>query len=340
MKKVSIIIVNWNGIDHLKKCLPSLTKQKYKNIEVIVVDNNSSDNSVEFIKKKYPKTKVVVNEKNLGFAQANNIGYSQASGEYILFLNNDTQVTNNFLTSLVKAMEADKSIGIAQSKILLMDDKNMLDSVGAFLTHSGFLYHYGIAKKDQKRYHKQIKVFSAKGACMLARRDVLEKVLVNNEVFDSDFFAYFEETDLCHRVWLAGLTVQFVPESVIYHKMGGTSTGMNNAFIQFHSFKNRINTYLKNLSLAQLLVFLPVHFIFIQVFAMISLVSLKISTFWAIQRACFWNVLSLKNTLQKRRHVQSQIRNVKDKQYLDFVLKNPRPKYYFYLLIGLDKYRD
>src|SRR3989344_3605371 len=206
MKKdlVSVIIINWNGLEHLQKCLPSLYGQNYKKIEVIVVDNGSIDDSVSWLNKKYPKVKIVKNKENKGFAEANNQGYEITTGEYILFLNNYTKVTKTFLTELLKVLKSNDLIGGVQSKLLLMDSPTRLDSVGSYLTNTGFLYHLGVYAEDSKKYSKQLEVYSAKGACMLLKREVLKKVEVEGEIFDSRYFAYFEETDMCHRVWLAG----------------------------------------------------------------------------------------------------------------------------------------
>ncbi|MGH7203443.1 MAG: glycosyltransferase family 2 protein, partial [Candidatus Levyibacteriota bacterium] len=144
-KKVSIIIINWNGLNYLQECLPSLQKQDYPNTEIIVVDNASSDESVSYLKKNFPKVRIVLNDKNYGFAEANNIGYKYITGDYVLFLNNDTKVTRNFLSILVKKLEKDETIGGIQSKILLMDKPDHYDSIGAFLTGTGILYHYGVS---------------------------------------------------------------------------------------------------------------------------------------------------------------------------------------------------
>jgi GT2 family glycosyltransferase len=144
---VSIIIVNWNGRQYLSECFSSLKKQEYTDTEVIFVDNASTDDSVEFIRKHYPRTKIIENTKNLGFAGANNIGFHQAKGELVLFLNNDTRVTKTFLTELVRVVLSSPKIAGAQGKMLLMDQPERLDSVGAYLTRTGFLYHYGLAKK-------------------------------------------------------------------------------------------------------------------------------------------------------------------------------------------------
>src|SRR3990167_8114157 len=152
-KKVSIIIVSWNGLNFLKNCLKSLYKIDYPNFEVIIVDNGSFDNSIEYIKRNYPQVKLITNRRNVGFAEANNIGYKVADGKYILFLNNDTTVTKSFLTNLIKVIEEEKDLGGVQAKILTMSDKRRLDSAGSFLTNTGFLYHYGYNQLDSSRYN-------------------------------------------------------------------------------------------------------------------------------------------------------------------------------------------
>ncbi|MEM4230750.1 MAG: glycosyltransferase family 2 protein [Candidatus Pacearchaeota archaeon] len=341
MKKlVSVIIVNWNGKNFLRECLTSLYSQNYKNIEVIFVDNNSNDGSVEYMKKNFPKTKIIVNKENLGFAEGNNIGYRHSAGDYILFLNNDTRVTKNFLTELIEVLESDKKIGGAQSKILLMDDPARLDSVGAFLTNTGFLYHYGITKRDSSKYNKQIDIYSAKGACMMFKREVLEKIKVEGEIFDSRYFVYFEETDMCHRVWLAGYKIVFSPKSVIYHKMGGTSGNLDNSFVQYHSFKNRINSYIKNLALISLLKILPLHILMCEAFAVFSLFRLKLQLFFSIQKAIIWNLMTLNKTLAKRKKIQEHIRKLNDKEFFHMIKKNVRITYYYNLFSGLRNYEE
>ncbi len=141
---VSVIIVNQNGKKYLEKCLTSLKNQGYKNIEIILVDNASIDDSVDFTKKIFPDAKIKINSENLGFAEPNNIGYNLSEGDYVLFLNNDTEVKKDFLHPLVSILESNKDVGGVQSKILFMDNPTVLDSVGAFLTYSGILYYYGI----------------------------------------------------------------------------------------------------------------------------------------------------------------------------------------------------
>lgn len=337
MKKVSIIIVNWNGLHHLKKCLPTLIKINYPNYEIVVVDNYSNDGSLEYINKNYPKCRVIQNKRNLGFAGGNNVGYKKAKGGYILFLNNDTYVTKTFVTEMVNVLESDSSIAGVQAKIYSMDHHNKLDSIGAFLTNTGFLYHYRYLQEDQVKYDKEIYLYTAKGACMMFRKSIIEKV----GLFDEDFFAYFEETDFCHRVWLAGYTVMYAPKAVIYHKIGGTANSMNNAFIQYHSFKNRINSYLKNLGSSEVIKIFPLHFIFCEIAALGFLFKGKPALFLAINKAILWNIKSFKKTMEKRKKVQYSIRKKDDSEFINKIKVDPGFSYYYSLFkTSLAGYKD
>lgn len=337
---VSIIIVNWNGKHFLHDCLSSVADQDYKNIEIIFVDNASTDGSLEYVKSNYPKIIIIENASNLGFAQANNIGYKKCKGEYILFLNNDTKVKKNFLTKLVAGIEGKPDIAGAQSKILHMNNPSLLDSVGAFLTSSGFLLHYGFCKKDSPKYNKIIDIYTAKGASMLFKKSVLDKVRIGSEVFDSRYFAYFEETDLCHRVWLAGYRIIFLPDSVIFHNVGGTSKKIDNTFIQYHSFKNRINSYVKNLGGYQLAAILPLHIVLIELFALYSLIQIKLGLFFALQKSIIWNVITIDETLKKRNIIQKRIRKRTDKEVMPKIKRSVKITYYYYLLFGINNYED
>jgi len=331
---VSIIIVNWNGLRWLPDCFGSLKKQNYRNYEIIFVDNASHDSSVAWVRRYFPSTKIIINKENLGFADANNIGYRAAKGEFVLFLNNDTRVSKTFLRELVRVFETNHDVGGVQSKILLMDKPDTHDSVGSFLTPTGFLYHYGFGKKNLKKYDKQIDLYTAKGACMMFRKDVLDRVSVQGDIFDPDYFAYFEESDMCHRVWMAGYRIVYAYKSVIYHKMGATSKHMENAFIEYHSFKNRIRTYVKNFGPLWLLTFLPLHLMLCQMYAFMDLLRGKISLMMAIERAIVWNIRNLRETCMIRKYIQSHIRVVSDKQLSGKILKKPGIRYYWYSLTG------
>ena len=231
--KVSIIIVNYNGKELLQKCLDSLLNVKYDNFEIILVDNNSTDGTVEFITKNHPSIIIIKLDSNKGFAEPNNIAAKLAKGEYLLFLNNDTIVTPNFISEMVKVMETDKKIAICQS--LLLKPDGSIDSSGDFIDDLGVVYN-SKTKIDEIR-----EVSSARGASMLVRSDIFEKL----DGFDQKFFVTFEDVDLCWRSWILGYRVLIIPTSIVYHE-GGITIKKIKSEIAFHGFKNQLAMKITN----------------------------------------------------------------------------------------------
>jgi GT2 family glycosyltransferase len=335
-KKVSIIILNYNETKLTLHCLASLAKITYLNYEIILVDNGSKEDIEPLIKQKPRNVIIIKNKINLGYAEGNNVGYQKASGEYILFLNNDTVVEKDFLKPLVTALENDKQLAAVQPKIMQYPRKEFIDSVGSYFLFSGFLYHLGHNKKDKKKYHKEGSVFSMKGACMLFKKEVLDEI----GVFDKDYFAYFEETDLCHRVWLAGYKIFYIPSATIYHEGGQTSKKLQSAFVQFHSYKNRIYTYMKNFQLSTLVRVLPLHLFLCEVITLLYVVTGKFPLAFAIQKALFWNLFHM-NMIIKQRKQMKKLRKINDSVYLPKVTKKVRVSYYYHLFAtSLAGYKD
>ena len=231
--KVSIIIVNYNGKELLQKCLDSLLKVNYDNFEIILVDNNSTDGTVEFITKNYPSLIIIKLDSNKGFAEPNNVAAKISKGKYLLFLNNDTVVTPNFISEMVKVMETDKKIAICQS--LLLKPDGSVDSSGDFIDHLGVVYN-SKTKIDEIR-----EVSSARGASMLVRSDIFEKL----DGFDQKFFVTFEDVDLCWRSWILGYRVLIIPTSIVYHE-GGITIKKIKSEIAFHGFKNQLAMKITN----------------------------------------------------------------------------------------------
>ena len=231
--KVSIIIVNYNGKELLQKCLDSLLNVRYDNFEIILVDNNSTDGTVEFVTKNHPSIIIIKLDSNKGFAEPNNIAAKIAKGEYLLFLNNDTVVTHNFISEMVKVMETDKKIAICQS--LLLKPDGSIDSSGDFIDELGVVYN-SKTKIDEIR-----EVSSAKGASMLVRSDIFKKL----GGFDQKFFVTFEDVDLCWRSWILGYRVLIIPASIVYH-VGGITIKKLKSEIAFHGFKNQISMKITN----------------------------------------------------------------------------------------------
>ncbi len=334
---VSIIIVNWNGKKWLEMCLSSIKKQTYTKLEVIIVDNNSSDDSIEFIKKNYPDYKVIANKKNDGFAKGNNLGITESKGEYIILLNNDIYVEPGYVEKFINAFKEIPNLGIAQSKIIWMKDKKLLDGCGSFWTNTTFLYHYGFRKEGTlKQYNQSFPVFSVKGASMIVKKTVFEKI----GLFDDDFWSYYEETDLCHRAWIAGFECWYYPKATIYHSSGESSALFDNSYIQYHNFKNKLLSYIKNFEAATLAIVIPTYLLTTFILALFYVLTIKFSIVAAILKAYVWNLVHFNESIQKRSKVK-EIRKVSDKLLHKRFTLNPKPEYYYFFLRGfLSHYQD
>lgn len=324
--KVTVLIPNYNGKKWLEQCLPTVEKATYSNKEVIVVNNGSTDDSAEFLKKTYPNVRVIEIKKNRGYAGANNSGVKRATGKYVLFLNNDTKVTPNFLGPLVEKIENDKTIGAVQPQIRNMVNKNAIDSIGSFFTFTGFLYHYGYFQNaTEKKYNKELSVYSVKGACYLMRK----KDYLDLGGIDESFVTYVEESDLCHRILLSGKNIIYIPKSVVYHFGGGDMSVMTKSeVVIFRSFRNRFVSYIKNLGLKKLLFVLPIHFILCEMLIFMSIFRGKFKQAIASQVGVIGWIPSLPSILKKREYIQSRIRKISDEMLFASVERNPSFNYY------------
>jgi len=214
--KISIIIVNYNGKDYLENCLSSIFKTEYQNFEVIVVDNASTDGSVQQIRQTFPTTKIIFNKKNLGSAGRNS-GIVHAQGGFVVLLDSDTIVSPNWLSEFMAAFEK-KGYGMYQGKLLFMDQPNKINSAGCMLNIFGFSYARGSGEIDKAQYDKSEKINFTSGACTFLPRSVFEKV----GLFDLNFFAYVEDTDFGWRALQQGIKSYYVPSVKVFHK--GSST--------------------------------------------------------------------------------------------------------------------
>lgn len=324
--KVTILIPNYNGKKWLAQCLPTVRKVTYPNKEILVVNNGSTDDSAQFLKKKYPSVNVVEIKKNRGYAGANNLGVRHAKGKYVLFLNNDTQLIPNFLEPLVEKIESDKIIGAVQPQIRHMVNKEVIDSIGSFFTFTGFLYHYGYFQNHrEKKYQKELSVYSVKGACFLMKR----KDYLDLGGIDESFVTYVEESDLCHRILLSGKKIIYVPQSIVYHYGGGDMHIMTKSeVIIFRSFRNRFVSYVKNLGMKKLILVLPVHLFLCEMLIFMSLLRGKFKQAIASQVGVVGWIPNLFSILKQRKYIQSRIRKISDDSLFASVEHNPDFRYY------------
>lgn len=241
--KIFIVLLNYNGYQDTIDCMESLKNTEYKNLHIIIVDNNSTDGSEEHIKK-YIVGKCeyhfIQSGVNLGFSAGNNIGIEYAiskGADYICLLNNDTIVEKDFLNPLVKEMDSNKDIGIASGKILYHDCPNVIWYGGGYISHLRALgVHEGINEIDSHIYNNKKEVCFLTGCFQLIRRQVFEDV----GFYDEDYFLYMEDVDFCVRVKQANYKLLYVPESKIYHKVSSSTGGVLSPTTIYYMSRNRL----------------------------------------------------------------------------------------------------
>jgi len=309
----SIIVINYNGKKFLERCLSSLGNLNYPNYEVILVDNASVDGSVEFVKKLFPWVKVVENKRNEGFAEGSNIGFRHAKGDFIVFMNNDIEAHPDFLKEMVKTVRSDSSIGICGCKLLLFDNRNVIDTVGGFFCdiYGYCLFRIGVLEVDHHQYDLLKTVFVVTGGCMLVKREVLEKI----GGFDSKYLSNQEELDLCWRAQLAGYKIMVNPLAVVYHKGGGWWKPSNSSsrapVIRFITERNTLRTLIKNYKGSTLLKVLPKYFSLLIAEIVLFLLIGKIRFALADIKSVMWNIYNFRDSWRTHKRIQ-QMRVIDD----------------------------
>lgn len=240
-KLATIIIPNFNGKNHLATCLPSLGDQSCQDFEVILVDNNSADGSIAFVRQNFPHVQIIANRRNLGFAEANNVAIRAASSPYIVTLNNDTRADSGWLAEIIRVAKAHPQVGMVACKILAMEEPHLIDSAGLDVDRMGMAWNRYHGQVDQQAETEPYEVFCPAGAAALYKREMLDQV----GLFDEAYFAYCEDMDLGWRARLIGWGCLYVPSAVVYHFQSATS-GQGSPFKRYLLTRNRIWTVLKN----------------------------------------------------------------------------------------------
>jgi GT2 family glycosyltransferase len=248
---ITVIILNWNGKKFLPECLESVRKQTYPGLSVTVVDNASTDGSVEFLRERYPEVRLVLNDKNLGFAGGNNSGIRECKTPYLVILNNDTDLHPDCISELKNAMDRDLRIGACASRIMLKFEEDRLDAAGISVCADGLALGRG-RMEPSARYQKEEEVFFASDCCTLYRKDMLDQI----GHYDEDFFAYADETDLGWRARARRWKCVYVPTAVINHHHSGSS-GSVSPFKVYLVERNRICVAVKNFPIPLLLAGIP-----------------------------------------------------------------------------------
>ncbi len=252
MPKVLIVILVYNGAQYLRDCLSSLAQITYlkDSFEILVIDNASTDESVAYLKSDWAEIKLLVNEKNIGFAAGNNLGLQYAidnNFDYVYLLNQDTVAQPDFLEGVIELAESDQKIGAVQSKLLLYQDQGKINSIGNEIHYLGFAFAGGYQLSDQEMAVKEITYPS--GASTLFKVAALKAV----GLFNEEFFMYHEDTDLGWRLWLGGWKIMLAPDSMVYHKYEFSRSIKKYYYME----RNRYLVLLQNYKIATLLLILP-----------------------------------------------------------------------------------
>lgn len=261
--KTSVVILNWNGRKLLEQFLPTVLKHTVSaDTEVVIADNGSTDDSVEYLKTNYPDVPLIIFEENYGFAEGYNRALQQIDSEYVVLLNSDIETTESWLTTIIDYMDTHPGVTAVQPKILDYKQKTHFEYAGAA---GGFIDRYGYpfcrgrilgsVEIDNGQYDDVIPIFWATGACLCIRR----KNYFNVGGLDGRFFAHMEEIDLCWRLNARGYIVECLPQSVVYH-VGGASLSMESPHKTYLNFRNNLLMLYKNLPQSRLFPVMAMRF--------------------------------------------------------------------------------
>ena len=251
MRTVSIVIPNYNGKHFLEDCLTAVFAQDIQDQEVIVVDNGSTDGSLEYLNT-YPGVRTIAMDKNYGFCGAVNAGIKAAKSDYVILLNNDTEVDKNFAKELLTAIQADEKIFSCSSKMVQFQDRTLMDDAGDYYCALGWAFGRGKGGSVEN-YTEPVDVFAACAGAAIYRKKMLESL----GYFDEHHFAYLEDIDLGYRGRIQGYRNVYAPKAIVYHVGSGFSGSTHNAFKVKLSSRNSVYLAYKNMPFLQMLLNSP-----------------------------------------------------------------------------------
>lgn len=317
MKSLAIVILNWNGKNWLEKFLPTVL-QYSKDAEIYVIDNASTDDSVEFLKKHFPEVKIVINKENYGFAGGYNEGLKQIDAEIFCLLNSDVEVTENWTEPVLNLFDKDKNIAAVQPKILDYSKRDFFEFAGAgggLIDNLGYPFCRGrifeTLEKDEGQYNDETEIFWASGCCFFVR----SKNFREQNGFDERFFAHQEEIDLCWRLKNAGKKIFYTGKSAVYHVGGGTLQKQNPKKI-FLNIRNNLTMMLKNLPFPKVIWILFFRLSLDGIAGIYFGFKNGFPHLWAVVKAHFGFYSQFTGTLKRRQ--KHQIKNYYQKKWLIF----------------------
>ncbi len=305
---VSVIIVNYNGMKFLENCIGSLLAQTYPNVEIIIVDNASTDSSIAYLMSRYDGLILVENAANLGFAGGVNTGIRNSQGHFIMTLNNDAWADARCIEHLVTEMTGDDRTGMCATKMLFPDTR--INSAGICISQSGAAWDRGMFEADTGQYNNLEEIFGPCAGAALYRRKMLDEI----GLFDEDFFLYLEDVDLAFRGRLAGWKCMFVPEAVVFHYHGGTA-GFRSDITIYYGNRNILWWPMKDFPAGLLLTSLP--WIVGRTFGVIPYYIIK-GQGKVILKSKIDGIIGIPSMLAKRRLVRKSVSSSDIRRFISF----------------------
>lgn len=306
--KTLIAVLNYNGKEHLKDCFESLLKLEGHDIDLLLLDNFSLDDSVRYVQENFPQVLTRVLDRNYGFTGAYNRIMDLADKyDFYVFLNNDVVVDPKMIVSLYDAFE-NENVSIAGSKLYLHGKDKLLNSAGIGVSPIGTGVDLGLGRLDTGQ-QDIVSMSAVCGAAFMVRTKVFKEL----GGFDEDYFAYLEDVDLCWRARLRGYDIKFVPKSIVYHKYGATA-GRRESFFRVKCMqKNMLRNIIKNMSLLMALKALSISTVYTLLRMIIYILQLRFDLLWALLLGLS---IDWHKTFRKRKHIQST-RLVSDRELID-----------------------
>lgn len=306
LPSVTVVILNWNGKKWLEQFLPFVANTQYKAFSILIVDNNSSDDSVSFIRENYPNIQLIILDQNYGFTGGNNRALPHIQTPYFVLLNSDVEVDPGWLGPLVDRMEKDESIASIQPKILSWTHKSHFEYAGAaggYIDSLGYPFCRGrifdTLEEDNGQYEQAAEIFWASGACCLIRTAVVKQI----GLFEESFFAHMEEIDFCWRAQSAGFRIWYEPRSVVFHVGGGTLP-QGNPFKIYLNVRNSLAMLHSNLPAGKVFGTILLRLILDGVWGIKALVAGDAKTLPAILKAHFAYYKKLSYWKKRRKEIR------------------------------------
>ncbi len=326
--QISVIIANRNGASFLSDCLTSLYSEQSDAFEVIVIDDASTDNSVEILQrfKHHKRLHLVTETSQIGAAEARNKGVALSQGSYVFFLDSDTTVERPWVSPILTFFAENTACGMAQVK-LLRKNSSTYDYAGDFVSPFGFLVDRARTAQDTGQFDNIVPIFSGKSAALIAKKSVVLQV----GGFDRDYMIFLEDTDIMWRTWLAGYTVLFFPGVTVYHAYGTKDKSFDFYIknkVHYRGSKNTILTHTKNWGMGRLLFVLPIQLATWTILGTLFLLKGDRIKGTALLTGIRDALREMPRTIQKRKHVQ-QTRKISDHDLFKTVGIHQSASYYF-----------